>query len=441
MESPAVAIFPNDGPAEKHGGDDGAAAGLRGEAEEAGEGDCRQNRRGARPCGQGEPSARLLAKMEANMERGHNEAAAKLDAAEKAKALVEQKVAELEASRAESQVNLAEVDAKNKELVQPELERLETLLQASKDEIEVSSRALSDDRQRLEELAILQQTIDAEEKELQTTFKGKEGALSDLLAKPVAIAESTVGTRREAEALQTEIDGVERRKTKVEEEINAQQQRRSAIDEQKKAEMEKLQSEEKALEERRLRMEGCKAELANEKVRQHSLASQRVEIELYIKKARDECRHTANVLTAENRQIKLQKTALAKKQAQIPLMKAKRDELQLKQRDLGQTIALIEAEKKALEETLAILKYKVEASLMAFCDEQYGEEGALERLDSTLKSVAQKEFEIEEMRSEEKKSSKVLALAKEKRALTRRKIEQAAEMKKDLEMAIAVQES
>ncbi|KAL9180630.1 hypothetical protein ACHAXT_011083 [Thalassiosira profunda] len=370
-------------------------------------------------------------KMEANMERGHNEAAAKLDAAEKAKALVEQKVAELEASRAELQVNLAEVDAKNKELVAPELERLETLLQASKDEIEVSSRALSDDRQRLEELTILQQTIDAEEKKLQHTFKEREGTLFELLAKPVAITDSTEGIRRETESLQNELDDIERHKTEVEQEINSQQQRRSAIDEQKKAEVEKLQSEEKALEERRLKVEGCKAELTNEQVRQHSFASQRVEIELYTKKARDEIRHNTNVLTAENRQIKLQKGHLAKKQAQIPQMKAKRDELQLKLRDLNQTISLIESEKKALEETLATLKSKVEASLMTFCDEQYVEEDALERLDSTMKSVAEKECEIEERRAEEKKESKILALTKEKRALTRRKIEQAAELKKD----------
>ena len=83
----------------------------------------------------------------------------------------------------------------------------------------------------------------------------------------------------------------------------------------------------------------------------------------------------------------------------------------------------IESEKKSLEETLATLKSKVEKSLMAFCDEQYGEDDALERLDSTMKSVAQKECEIEEMRSEEKKSSTLLSLTKEKRALTRRKIE------------------
>ena len=150
--------------------------------------------------------------------------------------------------------------------------------------------------------------------------------------------------------------------------------------------------------------------------------------------------HLLITINTENRQLNVAKNNLVKKQqatvkvkASIPLMKSKRKELQ-------STKSMIEAEKHKHEQVLNSMKEKVDDILQNLEDEEYESNDTLEQLDESTKAVAQKECEIEKARIEEKKHMTLLSLTKEKRAFTRRRIENVEQLKKYIDMEIHVSE-
>ena len=145
-------------------------------------------------------------------------------------------------------------------------------------------------------------------------------------------------------------------------------------------------------------------------------------------------------INSENRQLNVAKNNLVKKQqatikvkSSIPLMKSKLKELQ-------STKSMIEAEKHQHEHTLNSMKAKVDDILQNLDDEEYESNETLEQLDESIKAVAKKECEIEKAQVEEKKCMTLLSLTKEKRAFTRRRIENLEQLKNDVDIEIHVSE-
>jgi hypothetical protein len=379
-------------------------------------------------------------KMQTNIEREEGQALSKFDAAEKARGVFQQNVDALELELHSSKAALDEVVAQNKLNVLPELERLGNLLQATKDEIEMSSRACADDEQRLQELGELKNTLDTEDRELKQSAKLKEDLLSPLRALPGMHAEKLARARQDAVSIQLEIDGINQCKMIVQAEIARQTLQISKLHEQKNAESDKLQYERNHLEERRIRVDELHKQLASQRISQHDLAAESLEIELRIKNSQDEVKHNSNFLTAENRQLPLAKSALIKKQQALSMLQSSLPLAEAKLQELQQSISTIKMEKQADEHMLSSIKARVDSCIMNLVSEEYVEKDILERLHASSKAVAERECEIEQARIEENKANTLLFLIKEKGAITRRKIEQLGQLKSDVDMEIHVQE-
>ena len=113
-------------------------------------------------------------------------------------AIVQQTANDLETSKLESEANLNGVLTKNKMNVLPELDRLVKLLNASKEEVSVSSRAYADDEQRLQELACLKESLSSEEKNLQQGLNERGDILEELLRESGSHTEALAKMRKEA---------------------------------------------------------------------------------------------------------------------------------------------------------------------------------------------------------------------------------------------------
>ena len=380
-------------------------------------------------------------KLQTNVIQGQQEAHSKLEEAEKAMAVVQQKEKEVESKLQSSRAALTDVLDENKRDVEPELERLAKLLDASKQEVAISSREYANATQRLQELRTVKASMETEESELKQSIKEREEVLSDIKAKPEMDAEELAKVQQDSNSIKREIDCTLNDIKEVQTDISQNHKLKIAeLGELKKTESKKLQQVQKKHEETRLRVDGSTNDLAEERVRQYSLASERVEIELQTKKAQSEIKHNTKFLAAENRQLNVAKNNLVKKQQKTAKVKSQIPLMQSKLKDLHQTKSILESEKKSYEHTLSSMKEKVEANLMKLYDEEYVEKDTFDRLDESTKAVSEKECEIEQARIEERRANAMLSLTKEKRAFTRRKIENAEQLKKDVDMEIQVRE-
>jgi chromosome segregation ATPase len=379
-------------------------------------------------------------KMQTNIGRGQEQAFSKLDAAEKAMAVVQRKVEALELEYHSSKAALGEVMAQNKLNVLPKLERLGNLLKATKDESATLTRAYTDDEQRLQELSHLKHTLDTEDRELTHSVKEKEDILSPLRANPDMHAEKLARARQDATSIQLEIDGINHCKMIIQTDVARQESRISELHEQKNAETNKLHNERHCREERRLRVDGLQKKLAQERIVQHDFAAVRLETELRIKNSQDEVKHNSNFLIAENRQLTLAKSALVKKQQALSILQTSVPLATAKLQELQQSISIMEVEKQANEQTLSLMKARVDSCIMNLAEEEYIEKDILDRLHASSKAVAERECEIEHARIEENKAGTFATAASDKCAITRRKVEQSGHLKIDVDMEIHVQE-
>jgi len=237
-------------------------------------------------------------KLQSNMVAGKKEAKSKLEEAEKVMSIVQQKENDAEEDLESTKATLNEVLEQNKRDVLPELERLETLLKASKDEVAISARAYAQDEQRLDGLNAMKKSIVSESNELNTSIKEQEKILSDIQAMPNVHAQELARVQQDASTIQHEIDVASNTMKQIQSQTIELQKHKAELDEQKTIESKKLQLQEEKLNGKRSCVDGYTSQIADEKVRQHSLATERVETELHIKKTQDEIKHNKAFLIA-----------------------------------------------------------------------------------------------------------------------------------------------
>ena len=235
-------------------------------------------------------------KLQSNMVAGKEEAKSKLDEAEKAMSIVQQKEKDAEEELESTKATLNEVLEQNKCDVLPELDKLETLLQTSKDEVAISARAYAQDEQRLYDLHAMKNTIDSESNELKTSIEEQEKILSDIQAMPNVHAQELARVKHDANTIQHEIDVA----TDTMKQVQSQsiELQKAELDEQKTVESKKLHQQQEKLNDKRSCVDEYTSQITDEKVRQHSLATERVETELNMKKIEDEIKHNKAFLIA-----------------------------------------------------------------------------------------------------------------------------------------------
>ena len=380
----------------------------------------------------------FLEKLQTNMSLGLDEARSKLDAAESAMGAVQQKETDVKCKLDVSMAKLNEMLEQNMQDVEPELDRLRELLHATKEETAISARAYATDKQRLKELLAVKDSITSEDDKLKLSITEMEQVLANVQSDPNVYKEKLVRLQQDTNTIQSEIDATAQITKEVQAKIDHHEKCKADLDEQKNAENNKLQQQQTKLQEKRLRVDGFTNEVAEERVHQHSLAAEKVQIQLNTKKSQQEIKHDTKYISVENRQLNIAKSTLVKKQQTLTQMKSSIPQMKGKLKDLQQTKSIMDAEKQEYEQTLAQLKEKVDTGMMKLYDEEYVEKDTLDRLNESAKAVASGECGIEKARVQEKKGNKLLSLSKEKRAFTQRKIVQFEQVKNDLSMEINV---
>ena len=363
-----------------------------------------------------------------------------MNAAEKALDDLKKEAAGIEEQTTKLKSELAAVIAQNESDVLPELQRLETLVVTSKDEISSGKKACSIDERRILELTSLANTYNAACEEIRREIEDKNATLS-ALPQPESLKDDLSSIQHDIEAIQHETGDLEDKKNLVATEICLQRQRKDELERCQAAEQDALQQELSKLDCLRKAYDDNFKALGEERVTQHSLASSRVEIEMNIAAVKDAIKHDTNFLTSiDKRLVNVAKQSLTKKkllneklQELIPQMKAKFEDLQCQ-------LSTRQFEKLSLERKQMELRSKVDHSLTALLKQENIDTDLQQKLDETMRMVAEKECHIDQWRAEEKKSNTMLGMTKEKREVIRRKIKQVQQRNHEIEHNSRVQQ-
>ena len=318
----------------------------------------------------------------------------------------------------------------------PELEYLKTLLERSKNEVSENQKLCEDYEQRLNELSSLLGSYAIECDGICHTINERKSmiaALSELKSydEDIILIESNIKT------FHREKDEVEAKKKEVVTEINLQKHRRDELQKQ-------LWSNEEALNQILSKIKIQHQEwdknmkvLGEERVKQHSLASLRIEIDMNTALAVDGLKHETNFLNSvDKRQLNVSKQSLSKKRQAIVKVKELIQQMHSKLKNLQGRLSVIQGEKLSLERDQIQARSELDQSIARLLEQEDIDEKQQKQVQKMLKLLADQEVEAERLRSQEKKSSIILAITKEKRAKIRRKIEQARSLKQDIENAI-----
>lgn len=363
-----------------------------------------------------------------------DEATSKLKAAEASLENVRNEMANIEAQNKKLEAELADVVAQNQLDVLPELERLNKMLAASKEEAKVAKIACDNDEQQIMELTTMAEMYETEINDIQSIINERNTKLASI-PRPESFADELATIAIRMKEIQIETEEVEDKKKKVAAEIELQKERKIALEKQKNADQRKLEVEFKRLEDKRKLAAADVKALGEARCKQHSLASLRVEIEMNTATVQDGIKHDTNFLTVDNRQVNIAKSSLVKKKQATAKTKELIPQMKSKLEDLQHQLSIARAEKSSLEREKASTMSKVDLSMVKFLAQEELDESQQRQLNKTMQLVAAKECEIEQWRCDEKRACTILALMNEKREFVRRKIEQAKQTKSDLEDA------
>ncbi|KAL3804076.1 hypothetical protein HJC23_006467 [Cyclotella cryptica] len=369
----------------------------------------------------------------------HAEVLSKMESAEVALKAVQREIANMESHGKKLQLQLADIFEQNHLIVLPELERLNKLLSLSNQEVSVIKRACGNDEQRIVELSSLIEMYQKEVDDIQSLINERNAALNDLpegetSTKDIAMIESS------AKAIKAETEDIDERKKKVITQTGLQLQRRDDLKRQRSIDQKQLDLELVELEKKHRGFDDCAKALGEERVKQHSLASLRVEIEINVRAELEGIMHNSNFATADIRQVNAAKSCLAKKTQVTSKVKESLAQMEAKISVLHCRLSAIQSEKSSLEEEKSDLRSKLDSSLIKFLEYEDIDETLQKQLDDTMKLVSERECEVEQWRVEERKASTILSVMNEKRKILQRKIEQAHQINTDIQDAIRLQQ-
>jgi chromosome segregation ATPase len=336
------------------------------------------------------------------------------------------------------QSELVAIKAQNDCEVLPELQRQEQLVQASQAEVAAGKRALDNDEQRILELSRLNENYQMECDEIRRVIVDKESSLKTF-SQHESFSENLSLIEESTRTLEHEIEEVEVKKRHAGHEISLQRQRKDELNKVRAFDEDSLKKERNKLQEHRHVLDNNVKTLGEERVKQHSLASLRCEIEMNTDSVDASIKHDTNFLSSvDTRQVNAAKQSLAKIQKATERIKDLIPFMNSKLSDLRCQVSTIQTEKLVLERKQKDLQVKVDHALVTFLEQENVDERLQQQVDDTIKLVAEKECELDHWRAEEKKSVIVLGATKEKCSSIRRKIEQAELMQHKIEASVRV---
>lgn len=354
--------------------------------------------------------------------------------------MVKADAASIDEHQRKLQSDLAAIIAQNKETVLPELERLTAVLSSASDEVSNNKKACTNDEQRLLELTKLSEAYTDECDGVRRVIDERTQNLA-AFPKPESYADELYRIESSTHAIKQERDEVETQKKLAGTELDLQSQRREELDKLKTADEEALNQGIATMQIQRRKYDDNMKALGEERVKQHSLASSRVEIELNIATTIDGIKHDSNFLTSvDKRSVNIAKQALVKQESATSKIKDIIPIMQAKLNDLECQLSIIQSDKSSLEKEQLDLQAKLEHAVTNLLDQETIDERLKLQVDKTHGLVSNNEFELDRMRAEEKNSGMVLSITKEKRSAIRRKIDETQHKQHEIEGSIRLQQ-
>lgn len=379
-------------------------------------------------------------KLSTNIDSKRHEAESRLRSAEVALEEVNAEAESIEELRGKLQPELADVIAKNEAAVTLELDRLNTLLTTSNNEISANKRACSNDEQRILELTKLIESYTAECNEIRRQIDARSTDLSSL-PQPESFAEELSAIKTSIVSIKQETEEVETKKKRIGIEIDLQTLRKDELEKLKENDELILSQELTQVQIQRQEYDNNVKLLGQERVEQHSLASSRVEIELNTAIEQDGIKHNTNFLTSvDKRSFNIAKQALSKQELAAAKIREMIPIMQAKLTDLQYQLSIYQSDLGALEREQLNLQTKVDHAVAKHLGQETVDEQLRLEVDNSLSLIAIKELELDQMRAKEKSSSLVLTITKEKQSSIRRKIEEVQHIQHKVEGSIRLQQ-
>lgn len=369
----------------------------------------------------------------AKLETAREEVQRRLDQAETEDNEAAYELHRLEETKTTITARLDDVNVENADLVKPELKRLKRVLTSLQEEREEVLSAHAKESSRLQKLESMAKAHVAERVDAEAKTKEKRVALTNGNEEPKLIAKQMVDIEKQVVLQTKDIDRLDQRINDVQFSIGQTKRQRKDVDDMKKSLDKSIESQISDNESKQREACGVEEKIDLLKTQYHTLATNRLEIELALKEGNERLRHSKTTAALEKRQLDVAKRMYIKKRQATDEAKDIIPQLQTKLEE--NQASLVAYEKQTLEQRAIIddMKQKSELKRMRLMRQENVGKRMEDDLLSAADAVENKEAQIDRERTEEKKLCKVIAVMEAQRDSLRRKAGQVLEGAEDVE--------
>ena len=188
-------------------------------------------------------------------------------------------------------------------------------------------------------------------------------------------------------------------------------------------------------------LNSLESQLEAERSSNHILATTRVDQEISIREIMEQLRHCSKHASLIKSQLELLKQSFVRKKLIVDQMKETTAEMNIKLKDNLHNLKIYN--KVLINETKSFdeIKEEIEVSLAKFLQQENLEREEKEKLKNLNDNVGRKESEIDTMRAEETKRSKLIRIMKIETDATRRKSTEVNDVIKEVQRQVVIQKS
>jgi len=375
-----------------------------------------------------------------NLEKESMESQIEADKAERSEMIVHYELQRLDEEGRDITSKIEEIQKANLQIVGPELDRLQGALYSIKDEQDLTSAAIKKEEKYLEEVDLQLEEIKKCRMnslfDIENNKKTYEKLCNEIKGKVMSILplESTLDKLKLEAAILTDqissysIDISTRKEKKKELQLATSDSKKKYIRQQE------------ALDLKQKDFETILKTLDLEKSKNHTLATERLEIELALRKQNDNIKHNNSAIALETKQLNILKRAYLKK---IQVNKISQDlisQLELKLGEGCNLLSSLKEENDIQEKTISEKKEEVDNEMIFFLSQDSLEKNRQDNLNYIIDEIQKKEGEIQEWLTEEKKLSKIIYIKIAQRDLKEREAMRCFQNEKDLKQKNVLKE-
>eukprot|EP00752_Nemacystus_decipiens_P012264 g10871.t1 len=340
-------------------------------------------------------------------------------------------VGELNATAEDLNYQLEELNVENSRLVNPEMERLQGVVDGLKAELQRL------EQETVKDLAMKQSLLEKSEalEETRIDLGRQQERIQAYLAKaggePDRIRKQGDSVHRAASSLEAEVRRLQLSTGKAEQEAENIRQKRQQATELKKGLIEKLELQRDTLQHRQKDVEVVTTNLELQRAKNHQLLTERVELSLQAKEADEKTRREGDTLSMEKKFLELMKRKLRKKRT---IAEAARQVVPVLEQQLGDVQVDLQSQErlaKDLTDQAETMRQDVDIGLAKFLSQEMSENSKRSELTALLEEVDELEAEVSQWVEEEKRQRKLVALLKGQRDIKQAEAMRAQQAEKE----------